>query len=78
MKTKGIEQEARSIRCIHCHGGFDEKKGETVGNIARITNWEPAPGLDPRLREFQCEHCHKMTYKVVPPQLPHKEKEPEE
>lgn len=80
-KTRDIgkaekSKEVRSIHCMHCYGGFDEKSAETVGNRARMTDWQPAPGLDPRLREFQCEHCRKMTYKVMPPR--ESQKEPEE
>lgn len=68
-KVKNTAKGTRSIVCIHCFGGFDEKKGETVGNRAMITDWEPARGLDPRLREFQCENCKKMTYKLLHKEL---------
>jgi len=35
---------------------------------AKITNWEPAKGLDPLLCEFVCCQCGTKWYKRVPPE----------
>ena len=34
-------------------------------NNCKPNNWLPPAGLDPHLREFECENCHLVFYKLI-------------
>jgi len=48
--------------CYYKRGGRDVR--ETHHEVVQ-TEWRPPPGLSPRMREFECLHCHKKLYRPL-------------
>lgn len=46
-----------------------------TSTVMELTTWKPPLGMDPKLRQFECPKCHRLSYKRPTPfedaQKPH-------
>jgi ribosomal protein L32E len=50
-------------RCPHC-AWWDNFKRQRHFSMAKMTDWRPPDGTDPKMREFKCSDCGYVFYQV--------------
>ena len=45
--------EKKMVLCCQC------------GGIAELTDWRPPDGMDPELRQYECNICYAFTYTLT-------------